>query len=34
MPVNKVMEFLNATLAATFEDIQRLVNEKPVIRFK
>lgn len=28
------MDFLNATLAATFEEIQRLVNEKPVISSK
>lgn len=34
MPVSKVMDFLNATLAATFEEIQRLVNEKPVISSK
>lgn len=30
MPVNRVMDYLNVTLAPTFEDIQKLTQEEPV----
>lgn len=33
MPVDRVMDYLNVTLAPTFQDIQKLIHEPPVSKF-